>query len=72
MKKLYFALILPLMLLAWLPLQSQNYQNLTHDDFANHPYWVELMQDETVNFYDVQNAFNIYWENREITKGSGW
>lgn len=41
-------------------------------DYANHPYWIEMMQDHSVNFYEVQEAFNAYWENREITKGSGW
>lgn len=41
-------------------------------DYANHPYWIEMMQDHSVNFYEVQEAFNAYWENRKITKGSGW
>ena len=31
-----------------------------------------MMQDHSVNFYEVQEAFNAYWENREITKGNGW
>ena len=41
-------------------------------DYASHPYWIEMMQDHSVNFYEVQKAFNAYWENREITKGCGW
>ena len=41
-------------------------------DYSEYPYWIEMMQDESVNFYEVQNAFNTYWEGREITKGSGW
>ena len=39
---------------------------------SEYPYWIEMMQDEDANFYDVQEAFNVYWEGREITKGSGW
>ncbi|HXC04973.1 MAG TPA: PKD domain-containing protein, partial [Bacteroidia bacterium] len=27
--------------------------------------WVQLMQDPTVNFYDVQKAFNKYWAKEE-------
>ena len=49
--------------------QSNTNQN---PDYASHPYWIEMMQDHSVNFYEVQEAFNSYWENREITKGSGW
>jgi PKD repeat protein/photosystem II stability/assembly factor-like uncharacterized protein len=41
-------------------------------DYSEHPYWIEMMQDHSVNFFDVQNAFEAYWEGREITKGSGW
>jgi len=39
---------------------------------SEHPYWIDMMQDEDVNFYDVQEAFNVYWEGREVSKGSGW
>ena len=41
-------------------------------DTAHYPYWVQMMQDPTVNFFKVQRAFNIYWQNRKITKGCGW
>ncbi len=41
-------------------------------DTANYPYWIEMMQDENANFFETQKAFNMYWENREVTKGSGW
>ncbi|OQX74089.1 MAG: hypothetical protein B6D61_11890, partial [Bacteroidetes bacterium 4484_249] len=51
---------------------SQTNTNQNNPDFSEYPYWIEMMQDESVNFYDVQNAFNTYWEGREITKGSGW
>ncbi len=41
-------------------------------DYSEYPYWIEMMQDHSVNFYDVQEAFEAYWENREVTKGNGW
>ena len=41
-------------------------------NYAEYPYWIEMMQDKSVNFYETQKAFNEYWEGREITKGSGW
>ena len=41
-------------------------------DYANYPYWIDMMEDPTVNFFEVQKAFNTYWEGREVTKGSGF
>ncbi|MCC6818667.1 MAG: hypothetical protein IT245_07240, partial [Bacteroidia bacterium] len=42
------------------------------NDTANYPYWINMMQDNSVNFYQTQRAFNTYWQNRNIDKGSGW
>ena len=41
-------------------------------DTSNYPYWIEMMQDENVNFNQTQNAFNTYWKNRTVEKGSGF
>lgn len=43
-----------------------------YPDAANTPYWIEMMQDPDVNFFDIQKAFNLYWEEREVTKGCGY
>ncbi len=51
---------------------SQDIADPTLPDTSDYPYWVEMMQDPSVNFYKVQRAFNQYWEGREITKGSGF
>ncbi len=34
--------------------------------------YVEMMQDPDANFYDIQAAFNEEWQDKEVTKGSGW
>ncbi len=41
-------------------------------DTSQYPYWIEMMQDQSVNFYDVQKAFNAYWKDRKITRSNGW
>jgi len=56
---------LPGMLMAQSPTGNAN-------DTANFPYWIDMMQDQSVNFFEVQKAFNIYWEGRTIDKGAGW
>ena len=41
-------------------------------DTSIYPYWIKMMQDPNVNFYKTQRAFELYWQNRPIEKGSGW
>lgn len=41
-------------------------------DAPTHPYWIEWMQDPEINFFDVQAAFNAYFEGRDLTKIKGW
>lgn len=41
-------------------------------DTINNPFWINMMQDKSVNFYQTQRAFNLYWQNKSIEKGSGW
>ncbi len=66
MKRL--TLLLPFMIL----LSSGQGVSAQQPDTASYPYWIEMMQDHSVNFYDVQRAFNTYWKDREITRSSGW
>ena len=37
------------------------------NDTSNYPYWIEMMQDPTVNFFKVQRAFETYWKDRKIS-----
>jgi len=51
---------------------AQNNNSNPNKNYAEYPYWIEMMQDRSVNFYETQKAFNEYWKDREVTKGSGW
>jgi PKD repeat protein/photosystem II stability/assembly factor-like uncharacterized protein len=68
MQKSFLRLLVSTMLLLFAISNAQAQTN----DTATYPYWVEMMQNPEVNFFDVQRAFNTYWEGREITKGSGF
>lgn len=46
--------------------------NTEPTDTANYPHWMSMMQDQSINFYQTQRAFNLYWENRAITRGCGY
>ena len=34
--------------------------------------WIDMMQNSDQNFYQTQNAFNDFWEDKTIEKGKGW
>lgn len=41
-------------------------------DTANVPIWIDLMDDPNANFFDIQKAFDKYWEGRTRQPGDGW
>ena len=41
-------------------------------NYSNEPIWIEMMQDPEANFHETVDAFNTYWEGREITRSSGY
>jgi PKD repeat protein len=40
----------------------------TKPDTADYPYWIDMMQNDTVNFYDVQKAFNQFYDKHHDAK----
>ena len=40
--------------------------------FSQAPDWVLKMQNPNADFADTRQAFEAYWTNRPVTKGSGW
>jgi len=67
MKHLF--ILLTFTILGFFQLQAQ--EDMVKDT-ADYPYWIEMMQDHDANFYDVQKAFNTYWEGKTPGKSSGW
>jgi hypothetical protein len=62
MKKLLFlGLFLVLSFSAW----AQKNDQKSEKYYANHPVWTEQMNDPSVNFFEVNKAFETYWANRE-------
>ncbi len=51
---------------------QKNPQQTTAVDYSENPYWVDMMKDLSVNFYDVQSAFTTYFKDKPTGKGSGW
>lgn len=72
MRTTLFLLIIALFSGITLKAQTQTPIPPALNDTSNYPYWIEMMQDPSVNFFKVQRAFNTYWKDRPITKGCGW
>ena len=68
MKKLYFISLL----VASIFFTTLNIRAQQQNDTASYPYWIEMMQDYSINFYKTQRAFNLYWQNRKHQKSDGW
>ncbi len=64
--------LLKSLLAAFFMLSAAGFAMAQPNDTATYPYWVEMMQNPDINFFEVQRAFNTYWKDREITKGSGF
>jgi PKD repeat protein/photosystem II stability/assembly factor-like uncharacterized protein len=65
-------LSIAVLLFAWAFSNAQTTSLPSDAELAKYPYWIEMMQDPSVNFFDVQKAFYTYWEGREITRSSGY
>jgi len=44
----------------------------TTQDTIDNPYFIQMMQNRSVNFYQTQRAANLYFDNRTREKGDGW
>lgn len=69
MKKSIYLVLIVLFTIASLNAQNTESQDLNYEE---NPYWIEMMQDPEANFYETVDAFDQYWEGREITRGCGY
>jgi photosystem II stability/assembly factor-like uncharacterized protein len=76
MRSFYRLFTIVLLMALFVGLEAQTTSNSTWSekdlDYASYPYWIEMMNDHSVNFYEVQKAFETYFQNRDKGKGSGW
>jgi PKD repeat protein/photosystem II stability/assembly factor-like uncharacterized protein len=68
LKQFLSCLLLGLFLIPAHVLFSQNDQI----DKTQNGFWLEMMQDPNVDFYELQKDFNRYWENKSDHKGNGY
>ena len=43
----------------------------TEKDYIRKPYWIQFMDQETVNFNEAVKAFDVYWANHKMPEEEG-
>lgn len=73
MKKFIFSLMLLITASFLVDAQSLQDNSNSNGYYAyEYPYWADMMNDISTNFYDVKEAFNEYFEDKPTGKGTGW
>jgi hypothetical protein len=57
--------ILPFMVCCCLCLHAQEKKSNPAPDYKNHPHWVQMMGDSSVNYFEAVKAFNEFWKDRK-------
>ena len=52
-----------------LPALVHSQEKYPKNDFASQALWVPMMDDTLVNFYTVENAFEVYFQHHELPAG---
>ncbi|CAN5403648.1 hypothetical protein BH11BAC2_BH11BAC2_14800 [soil metagenome] len=68
MKKLIFIGFTAIILLSMSNLAIAQKTKSTQSAYRKSPVWIDMMNAEHVNFFEVKSAFEIYWEKRELPK----
>jgi|GEM_PF-1963990 len=42
------------------------YDSTGSKDFVHYPWWIEMMDDSSANYFEVQKAFDAYWAGKII------
>lgn len=43
--------------------QSQTYSD---KEYRKHPVWIDMMNDSTVNYFEIKKAFDLFWQNKPL------
>ena len=46
-------------------------KKLTENDYAQKPYWIQMMDIEGVNFNETLKAYDIYWQHHNLPEEEG-
>jgi hypothetical protein len=50
---------------------SAQQRSLTEKDYAQKPYWIQMMEVEGVNFNEAIKAYDVYWQHHDLPGEEG-
>ena len=58
-----------LLFLGAIHLQAQS--GFSDAEYRKRPHWIQMMDEEHPNFFEIQKAFQLYWEQHTMPEGEG-
>ncbi len=57
----------PILLFIFIGLQSTILpaQTLPETQYREHPHWIAMMENPSLNYFETVKAFDLYWQNRQ-------
>ncbi len=43
-------------------------KQLKDSDYKKHPYWIEMIKDPNVNYFEAIKAYELFWQGKEIPR----
>ncbi|MBK5284763.1 MAG: hypothetical protein JJE25_05130, partial [Bacteroidia bacterium] len=43
---------------------QKSFSRKTDADYQKYPYWIEMMNDTSSNYFEAEKAFTLFWKNR--------
>lgn len=63
MKTIFIAIC---MVCSCLALHAQQKTNMQKLNYQKHPYWIQMIADTSVNYFEAVKAFHEFWKDRKI------
>ncbi len=69
MKRIILAIFL---MLPFCCANAQQKNGNTEKNYAKKPLWITMMDDTKVNFFEIEKAYNVYWQHHEKPEGEDY
>lgn len=69
MHKFTHSFVLLFLLLYAINVNAQQPKKYSEKDYAKKPLWINMLDDTTANYFEVEKAYNTYWQHHEKPEG---